>query len=259
VPTTYAEVEQACQTLKQQDIYALSLGGKFGWNTMRLTDYFLEMIAGPELHDQLDRLEERWDRPEVVAAYELLRKWVEQGWIVPDFLNVEPNDARLPWYQGAAAMVFEGDWMERSIKSDEQDIAKFDFFLPPTGHEPLRYSAFPEQIMIAKTSLHPDAAAEFIDWWISPEVQTKFLQELGGVTATIGVAADPNEWPLLHKWNQILESNRATYPPTDTVFEKELMDAFFEVQDGVIAGQFSPEEGATLMQERAEEWKARTS
>ena len=54
---------------------------------------------------------------------------------MPDFLTVEPSDARLPWYEGAAAMVFEGDWMEGVIRADEQDIAKFDFFLPPTGHE----------------------------------------------------------------------------------------------------------------------------
>ena len=81
VPTTYAEVEKACQTLKEQGIYALSLGGKFGWNTMRLTDYFLEMAAGPDGHDQLNRMEMSWDSPPVIEAFTLLRKWVmKAGW-----------------------------------------------------------------------------------------------------------------------------------------------------------------------------------
>jgi len=256
VPTTYAEIETACQTLKEQGIYALSLGGKFGWNTMRLTDYFLEMAAGPDGHDQLNRMEMSWDSPPVIEAFTLLRKWVDEGWVVPDFLTVEPSDARLRWYEGAAAMVFEGDWMEGVIRADEQDIAKFDFFLPPTGHEPMRYSAFTDIIMIAATTEHPEEAAEFVNWWISPETQKKYLLETGGASATLGALPNPDELPRVYKWRQIIENSRATYLPTDTVFEKELAADFFELQDGVIAGQFSPEEGAKLMQERIDEWKA---
>ena len=112
-------------------------------------------------------------------------------------------------------MVFEGDWMESAIKSDEQDDTKFDFFLPPTEHDPLRYSAFPEQIMIAKTSSHPDAAAEFINWWISPETQSKFLLELGGLTATKGVAARPERVAALVQVAPDPRVDKATYPPTD--------------------------------------------
>ena len=50
---------------------------------------------------------------------------------------------------------------------------------------------------------------------------------------------------------------RATYPPTDQAFVKELMDGFFEVQDSIVARKLTPEEGATLMQQRAEEWQAK--
>ncbi len=33
-------------------MYCVSLGGKFGWHTMRVLDYFLEHHCGPAVHDQ---------------------------------------------------------------------------------------------------------------------------------------------------------------------------------------------------------------
>jgi raffinose/stachyose/melibiose transport system substrate-binding protein len=119
VPETYAELEEVAAKLKEEGIAAISLGGQFGWNTMRLLDYFIEVTAGPEMHDQLNNLEASWDSPEVVEAYELLQKWTENGWITPGFMAVAPDDARIPFYQGEAAMVFEGDWLEGALKDNE--------------------------------------------------------------------------------------------------------------------------------------------
>lgn len=255
-PTTFAELEQLCTTLREADVACLSLGGKFGWNTMRLLDYFLEMRAGPELHDRLNRLEASWDSPEVTAAYEDLRRWVDNEWIVPGFLSVAPDDARQPFYRGEAAMVFEGDWLEGVLKGDEQDPANFDFFLPPTGHEPLRMSGFPEQIMIANDSEHPGEAAQFLDWFLQPAVQQKYFQAIGGSTGVVDAFPNEQEWPISVKWRQIIESHEA-YPPTDQAFRKELMDSFFAVQDAIVAGQVSPAEGAKQMEEKAASWRER--
>lgn len=255
LPQNYAELEQVCATLQAADIACLSLGGMYGWNTMRLLDYFLELTAGPELHDQLNRLEADWNSPEVIEAYRLLKSWVDNGWIVPGFLAVSPNDARQPFYRGEAAMVFEGDWLEGVLKGDEQDVANFDFFLPPTGHEPLRMSGFPEQIMIARGSQNPDAAAEFLDWFLQPEIQQQYFQAIGGSTGVVDAYPSEDEWPLSVKWREIIETHPA-YPPTDQAFSNELMDSFFAVQDGIIAGQMTPEEGAARMSEHAASWIA---
>ena len=48
----------------------------------------------------------------------------------------------------------------------------------------------------------------------------------------------------------------ATYTITDQALEKELMDTFFAIQDGIIAGRYTPEEGAREMQAAVERWKA---
>ena len=47
-----------------------------------------------------------------------------------------------------------------------------------------------------------------------------------------------------------------TWDKLSKTMTKELMDGFFEVQDAIVAKQMTPEEGAALMQQRAEEWQA---
>ena len=73
-PTTFAEQEALCAAMKEKDMYCVSLGGKFGWHTMRVLDYFLEHHCGPAVHDQLNSLEASWDQQCVVDSYNDLPK-----------------------------------------------------------------------------------------------------------------------------------------------------------------------------------------
>jgi raffinose/stachyose/melibiose transport system substrate-binding protein len=256
-PTTFAEQEALCAAMKEQDMYCVSMGGKFGWHTMRVLDYFIEHHCGPELHDQLNRLEASWDQQCVIDSYTSFQQWVDNGWVVPDFLTISPDDSRFPFFAGEAGLVLEGVWYEGVLKTNEQDVANYDFYLPPTDHDPVRFSAFPEQWMIPAGAAHPDEAALFIDFITSADVQTQFPINDFANSATVGVNPDCNEWPLSCRWREYILNAESTYPPTDQAFVKELMDGFFEVQDAIVAKQMTPEEGAKLMQQRAEEWQAK--
>lgn len=251
VPTTYEELEGVCAKLAENGKYCASFGGKFGWHTMRLVDYFIEDTCGPEKHDALNSRQESWDQECVVAAFDRLKKWVDNKWLVPDFLAVAPNDARMPMYLGDAAMVYEGPWFEGVLKADEQDSANFDFFLPPTASG--RYHAFPEQWMIAAGAKNPTGAAKFIDWITKAENQAPFPDAFAG-SATIGVSPDCAVSPHECKWVEILTSDAGTYPPTDQAFSKELIDGFFEAQDSVAAGRMTGADAAKLIQQRVEQY-----
>lgn len=256
VPTTFAEQEELCGKMKDAGMYCVSIGGKFGWHTMRILDYFLEYHCGPEIHDQLNRLEVSWDQQCVVDAYASFQRWIDNGWVVPDFLTVSPDDSRFPFFAGDAGLVLEGVWYEGVLKNNEQNVADYAFYLPPTDHDPVRFSAFPEQWMIPAGAAHPDEAALFIDFITNAEVQTQFPINDFANSATVGVNPDCNEWPLSCEWREIILTAEDTYPPTDQAFVKELMDGFFEVQDSIVAKRLTPAEGATLMQQRVEEWQA---
>src|SRR5690606_14643508 len=98
VPTTYEELEAVCTTLAENGKYCASFGGKFGWHTMRLVDYFLEDTCGPEIHDAINARAESWDQECDVAAFDRLKKWVDNRRLLPDFLPAAPNDDRKPRY-----------------------------------------------------------------------------------------------------------------------------------------------------------------
>jgi len=256
VPKTFAEQEAMCEKLKGQNVYCVSIGGKFGWHTMRILDYFIEHQCGPDKHDQLNALTLSWADPCVVASYQSFQKWVDNGWVVPDFLTVSPDDSRFPFFKGDAALVLEGDWYESVLKNNEQDNKKYNFYLPPTDQTPLRFSTFPEQFMISKDGKHPNETAAFLNWLTSPETAKKFPTAFAS-SATIGANPDCNEWPLTCGLRKEVLDAKSTYPPTDQAFQKELMDGFFEVQDNIVAKKLTPEEGAKLMQQRVDEWKAK--
>jgi len=257
VPTTFAEQEDLCAAMKEKNVYCVSIGGKFGWHTMRMLDYFLEHHCGPALHDKLNALEESWDQQCVIDSYTTFQKWIDNGWVVPDFLTVSPDDSRFPFFKGEAGIVNEGVWYEGVLKNNEQDVANYSFYLPPTDQEPLRFSTFPEQWMIPASAAHPDEAAMFIDFITSADTQTKFPINDFANSATVGVNPNCTEWPLSCEWRKLILGAESTYPPTDQAFVKELMDGFFEVQDNIVAKKLTPEEGAKLMQQRVDEWKAK--
>jgi raffinose/stachyose/melibiose transport system substrate-binding protein len=254
VPKTYDELEENNRKLKAAGITPMTIGGKFGWNTMRLLDYLMEVTAGPELHSKLQYLQESWDRKEVVESYKLLKKWIDEQWLTPGFLTVAPNDALLPWYKGDAAMIFGTSTQEAVIKTAEQDIQKYDFFLPPTGQTPFRFGAYPHQLMVAQVSPVVEPVLDLATWISQPDVQKKYFAAFGS-TATIGARPDEKEWARSVKWLDILEKQKDVYPPTDQAFYKELMDGYFEVQDGIVAGQITPEDGAKRMQQKAVDWQ----
>ena len=257
VPKTFAEQEAMCAKLKEQKVYCGSIGGKFGWHTMRWLDYFIEVRCGPDKHDQLNRLEIPWTDACVVDAYNTFQKWIDNGWFVPDFLTVSPDDSRFPFFKGEAALVNEGVWYEGVLKNNEQDGTKYDFYLPPTDHDPIRFSTFPEQFMMTKDGKHHDETAKFLNWFTLVDTQKKY-SDLFANSATIGMNPDCKAWPLSCRWREFILTAKSTYPPTDQAFEKELMDGFFEVQDNIIAKKLTPEAGAKLMQDKVDQWKAKT-
>ncbi len=254
-PTTYEELEQICTTLAENGKYCASFGGQFGWHTMRLVDYFLEDTCGAETHDAINARQASWNQPCVVDAFARLKKWVDNRWLVPDFLGVAPNDARMPMYLGDAAMVYEGGWFENALIGDGQDTANFDFFLPPTPSG--RYHAFPEQWMIPAASSKAEVAAAFLDYITSPETHMQYSGTFEG-SPSIGYSPNCEEFPHACKWTEILGSDRGAYPPTDQAFKKELIDGFFEAQDAVVAGRMSPEDAAALIQSYVERFDARS-
>jgi raffinose/stachyose/melibiose transport system substrate-binding protein len=250
-PTTYAELEAVNDKLVAVGVTPLGTGGKYGWHVMRLFEYLLEHTAGPELHDKLLTGDESWDRPEVVEAFALFKKWQDKKWMPQGALGLDPSDVE-PWYvQGKTAYTIAGQWTEAgAILSAKKNPAGFGNFELPTDQSPARHSGFVEGYMVNAKTGNADKAAALIDFIVQPATQKAM-----SVTASTvkGAEPDPKQLPLSAEWAQKY-GNNPFYTIQDQAFPKKQADQYFSVQSDLLQGKVAPDAAAKKMQEIISAW-----
>ena len=248
VPTSFAQLESVCQTLKTHQIPCMTSGGVYGWYIMRMFDFFLEHTAGPTLHDKLLASKTSWNIPQVAAAFALLKKWTANGWFPSGYMGITPTQGENLFEQGKAAMMLEGDWMVPVLQTAGLNGKQFGFFVSPTDQKPQRLDGFAEQFMISSQSKHPAETAEFINWWIQPATQVKYYSIVGS-TATRGGLPSAASNPLATQYNRLV-SQHPTALVMDQAFPAEFMSTtYFRLQSSVAAGSVSPQSAAQQMQQ----------
>ena len=250
-PKSYAELEEINDKLVAADVTPCGVGGKYGWDVMRLFEYLLETSAGPELHDQLLSGAESWDRPEVVEAFTMFKKWQDKKWIPEGALGLDPSDIEPAYVQGKTAYTITGTWTEaQAIIPSKKPVTDFGTFLLPTDHTPVRHSGFVEGYMINAGSGNKDKAAELLNFVIQPDVQ-KALQNTSSTVK--GAEPDKTKLPLSASWAEINKTS-PFYTVQDQAFPKQQSDQYFSVQSGILQGSVTPAEAAKRMQEIVSAW-----
>ncbi|MGP3961243.1 ABC transporter substrate-binding protein [Nonomuraea sp. 3N208] len=250
-PTTYAELEEMNGKLVAAGVTPCGLGGKFGWHVMRLFEYLLEHTAGPQLHDKLLVGQESWDRPEVVEAFTLFKKWQDEKWLPEGALGLDPADIGRAYVEGKTAYSIEGQWSETSaILAAKKDPAQFGNFQLPTDHTPARHSGFVEGYMINARSGNKDKAAALLDFIMKPDSQ-KAMQITSSTVK--GAEPDPKELPLSAEWGEKYGGS-PFYTIQDQAFPKKEADQYFSVQSDLLQGSMTPAAAAKKMQEIVSAW-----
>ncbi|MFF4621668.1 ABC transporter substrate-binding protein [Nonomuraea jabiensis] len=249
-PGTYAELEEMNRRLVAAGITPVGLGGKYGWHLMRLFEYLLEHTAGPQLHDKLLVGQESWDRPEVVEAFTLFKKWQNEKWLPEGALGLDPTDIGPAYVQGKTAYGIEGQWSEGDILTAKKDPARFGVFQLPTDQSPARHSGFVEGFMINAASGNKDKAAALLDLLLKPDSQ-KSMQITSSTVK--GAEPDPEKQPLSAEWGQKYGAS-PFYTIQDQAFPKQQTDQYFSVQSDLLQGKVTPAAAAKKMQEIVSAW-----
>lgn len=251
-PASYADLMATNARLKDGGITPLSIGGKFGWNTMRLFDALLEMSAGTTLHDNMKALKEPWTRPETTTAYQELATWSSSDYLPKGFLGVDPTQAKIPVYKGQAAMLYDTTSLGQNLIADQQDSANYDFFPFPTATN--RLAAYTPILMMAKNSMNKEAAGQFLDFISSPDIQTRYRGQLSPVSPVRGISPDPSR---VHdvKWAQFLEKFPNTWPPSDQALPSQLVSAYFATEDGVCDQSIAAAEAGARFQAEVDKFR----
>jgi raffinose/stachyose/melibiose transport system substrate-binding protein len=259
-PTSFGELEAACERLKAAGITPFSLGGKYSWMTMRFTDFFIEHFAGTKLHDDLMNMRVSWDNEAVVKGFAKLKEWQDKGYFNKGFLNVDPATDMQALYAGQAAMVFEVSSIDLRLKREKIDPNTYGTFPAPSGQTPKRVSGFQHQLQISAKAAPEvqDAAILFATFVVRPDVAAANIGSIGGPSAVKGVmpgADTPNQ----RLWADWLQGEVSLYLPTDQALPQEIVASFFEAQDSVVLGSMTPKDAAKQIQDAIVAWKKRKS
>lgn len=133
-PKTWADLENAAQTLKDNGYTPFAMGSKGAWVPLMLVNTLIGRYAGPESIDGFTSGAAKWNSPEVVAAYAKYEEWVKKGYFTKGELGFEYADMLNEFVTGKAGMMFDGSWRS-SVFSDETQAGaltnKVGFFSMP--------------------------------------------------------------------------------------------------------------------------------
>lgn len=256
VPTTFDEFEQVCATLKENGITPIATAGLNGWHVMRVLELFIEHYAGSAMHDQLNNFEISWDNEKVVQALTKYKEFCDKGYFPEGFVTTDPNDTKLPFYAGTAAMEVEGQWFDGNITQDEQDMSLYGTFPFPSG-ESNRLSAFAEMVQFnAKcTDKELEGSMRYTEFYNSKENATTYAKFFNLPLPVIGASmpeGQPNVETIINDSN-----TNGTFTITDQAFPTEIADILFAAQDAIATGGMTPEEGAKSIQAAIEKYQAK--
>jgi raffinose/stachyose/melibiose transport system substrate-binding protein len=184
-PKTMDELFTLCDQIKAAGLvpFAHANAEYRGADEWYVTE-FLNHVAGPEkIYGALTGLN-KWDDPAIVEAIDKLNEVQQNGWFMGSLdkyytLTFAERDDALA--SGKAAMNIEGTWFLGTAlakfgaangNANDWDWAP----VPSTSGDTIFDLGIGGSMSINKNAANPDAAAEFMTYYYSPEVQASLLR-----------------------------------------------------------------------------------
>lgn len=210
VPTTWAELDAACQKIKDagytpitsDDAYILCL---FGHHMCRINGY--EGTSNIVKNN-------KWEDPSVMETAKAYEEFAKKGYFSENIAsNVFPAGQNQELAMGTAAMYLNGSWLPNEVKNMAGDDFRWGCFSYPAvegGKDGTEASNFGAQVLaINKNSQNAEAAFQLITYITKGEFDKKLSEE------SLGIPSDTTntEWPSqLADVKPVLESLKTRYP-----------------------------------------------
>ena len=117
-----------------------------------------------------------FDTPENQEAAQILLDWAQEGYLTDGFPGIGYVDCNNNFKAGEGAMTITGSWFAPELMTGTDQ--EFGFFLLPglSGKQTMAIGGVGIPYAIRKTTQHPDLAAEYLDWMISPRAAELWAQ-----------------------------------------------------------------------------------
>jgi multiple sugar transport system substrate-binding protein len=222
VPMTMEELRQeAIRVNKPGQVSGLIMPGKLN---VELTDfcYYLYAAGGEFFEKKPDGSfgKAAFNGPAGVKALEFMVQLATKDKVVPDgYLSLTRMDSHPLFYEGKAAYVFIGAWVESAMKQAGSSFPVTYAQIPPFQGQKQQSLIITDSVAMFKKAKNLEAAGKFLDFFYKDEWKAKFDEAVGFPPVTMSAAKLPQfqsplyqalgqaalgakGWPLMEGWAQ---------------------------------------------------------
>lgn len=170
IPTTFDEFQQLLASMKEAGETPIAFGNLDGWPGIHEYSSVQHVLVTQQYIDDFvyGRSEIGFDTPENQEAAKIMQDWVEAGYFTDGFAGIGYDDNTVLFKSGEGVLNITGSWLAGELTDSD---FQFGFFLMPqmTADAPqLAIGGVGIPYAVRKTTAHPDLAAEYLDWMVSP-------------------------------------------------------------------------------------------
>lgn len=265
IPQTFDELLGVCQTLREAGITPMAFGNQERWEGVHYLTIFNQKMAGEDtiLRDySLESPEgELFTDVGYVLAFQRLLDMQDAGCFQDAPNSTTPDAAAALFYLEQTAMYYQGTWLVQSLMQNDFE-GKYGMFRMPPMTDPdakgnQNYVLLgPNGLEVSSKTAHPDAAAQFVDFYVSQESQS-MLVEMTGRIPSRSDAVDPDTapWHMLFVANDLAEAEGAV-SWLDVVLENRVSEVYLNAIQEVLSGTMTPEDAVAAVRDEALKVKA---
>ena len=256
VPTTWDEMMANAAKAKAAGIAPFMLSNQkkwpaqFMWSAMMVNKYGLDAYQGL-IDNKIP-----WTDPRAVDITAMMKKLADDGMFIENFNSIDFAPAQVPWAQGKALYWYKGSFILGSFRGDKAQCCAepIDWFPFPTmsDKKPVMSIYDEDTVMIHAASKNKDAAAEFVNWMVSPEASAKKL-EIDKPYASNASTDLSHLSPMEQRLGKAMsDAGSYTFMHVDHGTPPAISDRFLDGLQGVLAGAVSPEEAMEATETEAQ-------
>lgn len=260
-PGTFEELLGLCRTIRRRKlapIAPIAFGNSERWPASHyLTILNQKTVGEKRLREDYTMVSPRarlFADPGYVEALQALRDMQQAGCFNDAVNAMSPEVARALFYTDQAPLVFCGTWCIGIMKRNDFE-GKYGLFRMPRvegGRGNQNYVVTgPTGILVSSRSRHKEAAARFVDFWLSEASQQRFATEVGRLPARVG-AVDPDKVPEALAWVAAdLPVADGSVLWIDVALDARVVDVYLNATQEVLNGTKTPEQAMDIVRQEA--------
>lgn len=185
LPTTYSELMEAIQKLKEAGITPALIGEKDRWPGMYWYNIIAMRQAGNTAVIEAFKDPSKWNSPHFVAAATKLQQLANAGAFNSNMFSMSYDEMLDAFYAGQGAMIFQANWVNAGIEDvssasrGKVQVIPFPVFEDGKGRVTEIFGGAVDGFYVSSKTKYPKEAVEFLTY-LSQELGTQgFLAGAG--------------------------------------------------------------------------------